>query len=69
MSDRAKAFIVVLDSDLSEEESETTRQALLHFRGVINVKPHIHDIADVIAQDRAKYKLSTAIYEFLRDWK
>ena len=69
MSDRAKAFIVVLDEDLSEESAEETRKAFLHFRGVIEVSPHVHDIADVIAMDRARHKLSTAVYEFLRDWK
>jgi hypothetical protein len=69
MSDSAKAFVVVLDEDLSEENSEQTKKALLHFRGVISVEPHVHDIADVIAEARARHKLATSIYEFLRDWK
>ena len=69
MSDSAKAFIVVLDEDLNEESAEETRKALLHFRGVIQVKPHVHDISDVIAMDRARHKMATSIYEFLRDWK
>jgi hypothetical protein len=69
MSDSAKAYIVVLDEDESEESSEQTRKALLHFRGVIDVKPHVHDIADVIAMSRAKQKMATEIYEFLSNWK
>ena len=69
MSDSAKAFIVVLKDDESEESAEETRKALLHFRGVIEVRPHVHNIADVIAMERARHKLSTSVYEFLRDWK
>ena len=69
MSDRAKAFVVVLEEDLSEEESEATCQALRHFRGVIGVEPHIHDIGDVVAEMRARQKLATAMYGFLKDWK
>ena len=69
MSDHTKAFIVVLDGDLSEEHAEQTKNALLHFRGVIKVESHVHDIADVIAEARAKHKMATSIYEFIRDWK
>jgi hypothetical protein len=69
MSDHTKAFTVILDEDLSEESAEETRKALLHFRGVIEVEPHIHDIQDVIAVSRARHKLANAIYEFLKEWK
>jgi hypothetical protein len=69
MSDRAKALIVVLDSDLSEEDTQATCEALKHFRGVIEVVPHIHDIGDVIAESRAQHKMATKIYEFLKNWR
>lgn len=69
MSDSTKAFIVILDEDLSEEVSQQTQQALMHLRGVIGVKPHVHDIADVIAASRARHRLAESVYEFMRDWK
>jgi hypothetical protein len=69
MSDSTKAFLVILDEDLSEESSQQTQQALLHLRGVIRVEPHVHDVADLIAASRARHRLAEAIYEFLKDWK
>jgi hypothetical protein len=67
--DGSQVYKSLLKDDESEESAEETRKALLHFRGVIEVRPHVHDIADVIAMDRARHKLSTSVYEFLRDWK
>ena len=69
VSDRTKAFIVVLDHDLGEEATAATIEALKHFRGVIDVKLHVNDIADVIAESRAFYRVTGKIYEALQNLK
>lgn len=69
MSDSAKGFIVVLDEDINEESTQATCEALKHFRGVISVEPHVHDIQDVIASARARHRMAEEIYEFMRNWK
>lgn len=69
MSDHTKAFVVILKDDLNDEQCAATCEALKHFRGVIGVEPHIHDIDDVIAEARARHKMASAIYEFLNNWK
>jgi hypothetical protein len=69
VSDSTKAFIVVLDQDLSEEAMQATCDALKHFRGVISVSPYINNIADVIAASRARHRLAESVYEFMKNWK
>jgi hypothetical protein len=69
LSDSTKAFVVVLDEDLSEESSKAAVEALKHFRGVIDVTPHISDINDLIAESRARHKLAMKLYQWLKEWK
>lgn len=41
MADHYDGFFVVLDRDLSSEESQPTIEAIRQIKGVISVEPHV----------------------------
>lgn len=54
---RHAGYVVVLDHDLREEDSEGLLDAIRRLRGVLTVKPIESDCNLDIAEDRARHKL------------
>lgn len=53
MTDHISGFIVVLDRDYREDDVERILDAIRMIRGVTSVVPHVSEVADMIAQERA----------------
>jgi hypothetical protein len=65
MTDRARALLVVLQDDIRVDDVEQLRQAILSFRGVVNVAADIASPDDWINRERVKSELRDKILELL----
>lgn len=66
MTDRVNAFIVILEKDI-REDNEATINAIRQIRGVLDVKPHIANIDESIAESRVRVDLMNKLFQLLRD--
>ena len=65
MTDRYSGFVVVLDRNVREDDAEQIVEAIAMVKGVIAVKPHIAEIAEVIAQERVRQELVSRLWDVL----
>jgi hypothetical protein len=63
MTDRYKAFLVTLDSDLRSDDAEPTIAAIRQIKGVIDVEPVVADSADHVARQRVRVELWEKIHK------
>ena len=67
MTDRHSGYIVVLGSDLREDDAEYIINAIRMIKGVVSVQPIVADANMHIATERAKYELITKMNMLLRE--
>ena len=67
MTNRVNAFIVVLQNNVREDDIQETRLALQMIKGVVDVKPNIATVDDLIAEVRVKREIFNKILDFLKD--
>lgn len=67
VSDRLKGFVVVLDTDIREDDAENIRIAIAALRNVISVSPVPTDMNDHFARTRVKHELREKLWEIVTD--
>lgn len=67
MSDRHSGYIVVLENDVRDDDSEAWQNAIRMMKGVVSVKPIVADIQSTIAKERAKRGVVEKVYALLKD--
>lgn len=67
MTNRVNAFIVVLEDNVREDDIQETRLALQMIKGVVDVKPNIATVDNLIAETRVKREILNKILDFLKD--
>lgn len=67
MTDRWRGFAVTLDHSMREDDAESTLEAIRHIKGVVSVEPVVDDIGQQMAEESARRKMRTKIYEALKD--
>lgn len=67
MTDRYNAVTVVLEQDMREDDAESLINAIRHLRGVISVTGNVTEVADHIAQSRARRELEQRLWEALHE--
>ena len=65
MTDRINSFIVVLESDIRDDDAQPTIDAIRQIRGVLSVEPNVSDAMAFIAESRARRELGTKIWKVL----
>jgi ACT domain-containing protein len=66
MTDRYKAFLVTLDSDLHSDDAEPTIAAIRQIKGVIDVAPVMAEIdKDYIARMRVREEIWESLRKLL----
>jgi hypothetical protein len=65
MSNRYSSVVVIFEDDISEEYAELLVNALRCFKGVLDVKPKVADMTDLIAESRAAHEVRQKVYEAL----
>lgn len=66
MTDRHSGYIITLDHDIREDDAEATINALRMVKGVLSVKPIVHDQAVLIAEERASTEWRDLLYRLYR---
>lgn len=66
MSDHYNAFLIILGSDIKDEEAQATINAIRQIRGVIDVQPHIADPDVAIAKAQLRAALFQELFEVLQ---
>lgn len=66
MTDRHAGYVVVLDTDIREDDAEGLMLALRALRGVLTVEPVIGSIEQTIADQRARHQYWDAFSAILR---
>lgn len=66
MTNRVSALTVVLAEDAREDDVQGLVDAIARFAGVIRVSTHVVDIADHVAESRAKRLIMNAVLEALK---
>lgn len=69
MTDRHSSYIVVLESDIREDDAEATLAALRQIRGVLTVEPVVASYEQHVAENRAMHAMRMKLYDFIREWK
>jgi hypothetical protein len=67
MSDRYNYLTVILEQDLKDEDAEPLIEAIKQFRGVLSVTPNVSDTTALLAEERARSKLTEKLWRVLRD--
>lgn len=67
MTDRLNAFVVILEKDLRTDDAEDTLNAIRQIKGVLDVKPRVREIEDMVAYARARHDLHMKLYDALKD--
>jgi len=65
MTDRIHSLTVVLEKDMRDDDCESIINAINMIRGVLSVKPHISNIYDHMAKERAKDELGKKLWDVL----
>ena len=66
MTDRVKAFTVVLDDDYRIDDVEALQNAIAMMKGVLKVTPVITDGSDYVNRVRIHHELVAKIWEILK---
>lgn len=66
MTDRIKGFVVALDEDMREDDTDDIKTALSMIRGVAGVTDVLANPGDYISRQRVRLELETAVYAALR---
>lgn len=69
MTDRINSLMVVLDVDYREDDIKPLIDAIGCFRGVVSVRKNVSDFNSVMAEDRAREKLTNKIWKVLEEKK
>jgi hypothetical protein len=69
MSDRYNYLTVFLEKDLKDEEAQPLMEAIKRFRGVLDVKPSVSDVNDVLAETRVRNELTQKLWHILHPEK
>jgi hypothetical protein len=65
MTDHHSAYIVILETDIREDDAQATINAIKQIRGVLAVEPHPFDPDERIAEMRVRNELSNKIFDVL----
>lgn len=65
MTDRHSAYIVILESDIREDDAKATIDAIKQIRGVLGIEPHIANPDERIAEMRVRNELSRKIFDVI----
>lgn len=65
MTDRINALTIVLEDDYRDDDMQALMAAIKQFRGILSVVPHVRDISDLVARERAAHDIKRRIYEAL----
>lgn len=66
MTDRIKAFAVILEKDYRDDDASEIMVTLQNIRGVARVIPNIVDASDIFARERVKFELLDKLREVLK---
>ena len=66
MTDRIHSITVVLKENIRVDDAESLIEALKHFRGVIAVDGNVADFESHMAEERARSKFQTILFDALR---
>lgn len=69
MTDRYAGFIVTLDKDYREDDSEKTISAIKQIKGVLSVDPIVSDVNFMIAQQRTKLEIINMLMKIIDEMK
>ncbi len=69
MTDRVNALTVVLDKDMRVDDIEHMIAAISMLKGVKKVSMHITDVADHVADVRAKREVRDKLYALIDELK
>lgn len=67
MTTRLAGFVVILNSDVRDDDAEATINAIRQIKGVQSVAPIEADLTLQIAVGRAKFDLREKLWNALRD--
>ena len=65
MTDRHSGYIVVLESDIREDDSQNVINAIRMIKGVISVDPIISNVEIHIAKTRVKLEIAESLNSVL----
>lgn len=65
MTDRLNGFVVVLESDIREDDAQATLAALRQIKGVLTVEPNATNVGDLIATARVRREFGENVARFL----
>lgn len=66
MTDRHAGYIVVLDTDLDEDDAEPVLAALRMVKGVRSVEPLVSSWEVHVAEERVRFELGKAVQDAVR---
>ena len=67
MTDRVKAFTVILDHDIRIDDIEYVQNALRVIQGVTKVEPIIADGSEFITEGKVKMEIADKLYKFIKE--
>ena len=65
MTDRIHSFTVVLERDIRTDDAQDLQNALMKFRGVLDVQPAVADIGDHVARVRVRSEIAQRLLKVL----
>lgn len=69
MTDRHCGYIVTLEGEIREDDSERVIEAIKQLRGVIDVQPVVQDIGHLMAVQQARHQFRKKLWDALDDKK
>lgn len=67
MTDRFAGFIVVLETNIRDDDAEATMKALRQIKNIADVIPHVANVELSIAESRARINLVNRVQDVLKD--
>ena len=67
MTDRLSAFIVVLESDMREDDAQAILDAIGMIRGVHSVEPHVSDVGELVSRSRIKHEILNRLMDMVQE--
>ena len=67
MSNKIKAFTVVMKEDVSEEYAKAVSDAIRLYDGVLEVEVIESDITDFVAHSRERSKITDKLLQLIKD--
>lgn len=68
MTDRWRGFAVTLDHAMRDDDAQSTLEAIRHIKGVLSVEPVVDDIGQQMAEQRARVKMRSMVYDALENF-